>query len=48
MHKEYPILEFDSALEAILEPKRLIHPIDIPERAVVCFLAVKSMLILKL
>lgn len=37
MHKDYPILEFDPALEAILEPKRLIHPIDIPEHAVVCF-----------
>jgi uridine phosphorylase len=37
MQKEYPILEFDSALEAILEPKLLIHPIDIPEHAVVCF-----------
>jgi uridine phosphorylase len=37
MHREYPILEFDTALEAILEPKRLIHPIDIPEHAVVCF-----------
>lgn len=37
MHDEYPILEFDTALEAILEPKRLIRPIDIPEHAVVCF-----------
>lgn len=33
----HPILEFDHALEAVLEPKRLIKPIDIPERAVVCF-----------
>jgi uridine phosphorylase len=37
MHDDYPILEFDSDAEAILEPKRLIHPIDIPEHAVVCF-----------
>jgi uridine phosphorylase len=37
MHDEYPILEFDPASEAILEPNRLIHPIDIPEHAVVCF-----------
>ncbi len=37
MYDEYPILEFDTAKEAILEPKRLIHPIDIPEHAVVCF-----------
>ena len=37
MHDPYPILEFDPTLEAILEPKRLIHPIDIPEHAVICF-----------
>jgi uridine phosphorylase len=37
MQKEYPILEFDNAREAILEPKRLINPIDIPEYAVACF-----------
>ena len=37
MQKEYPILEFDNAPEAILEPKRLINPIDIPEHAVACF-----------
>src|SRR5579871_81871 len=32
-----PILEFDPAPEAFLEPKKLIKPLDIPERAVVCF-----------
>src|SRR6266849_5778905 len=37
MQQEYPILEFDKAPEAILEPKRLISPIDIPEHAVACF-----------
>jgi len=37
MQDEYPILEFDNAPEAILEPKRLIMPIDIPEHAVACF-----------
>ena len=37
MQQDYPILEFDSAPEAILEPKRLIKPIDIPEHAVACF-----------
>src|SRR5712692_8239000 len=37
MQQEYPILEFDNAPEAILEPKRLITPIDIPEHAVACF-----------
>lgn len=33
----YPILEFDDAPDAVLEPSRLIKPMDIPERAVVCF-----------
>ncbi len=32
-----PILEFDSTAEALLEPQRLIKPIDIPEHAVACF-----------
>ncbi len=33
----YPILEFDTTPEAILEPGRLIQAIDIPEHAVACF-----------
>ena len=33
----YPILEFDEAAEGVLEPSRLIKPMDIPEHAVVCF-----------
>ena len=33
----FPILEFDSTREAMLEPSRLIHPADVPERAVLCF-----------
>ncbi len=37
MQEEYPILEFDAAPEAILEPQRLLKPIDIPEHAVACF-----------
>lgn len=37
MQRDYPILEFDSALEAMLEPRRIIKPIDIPEHAVACF-----------
>ena len=37
MQKEYPILEFDAAPEAILEPGHLLQPIDIPEHAVACF-----------
>ena len=32
-----PILEFDAAPEAVLEPRRLITAIDLPENAVVCF-----------
>ena len=35
--REYPILEFDGALEAMLEPKRLINPGDVPEHAIACF-----------
>ena len=34
---EYPILEFDSTREAMLEPARLIRPMDISQYAVVCF-----------
>lgn len=37
MQYDYPILEFDSAHEAILEPKRLIKAIDVSEYAVACF-----------
>lgn len=38
MHDDYPILEFDASSEAIIEPKRLIRPIeDMPEHAVLCF-----------
>ena len=37
MQENYPILEFDAAPEAILEPGRLLQPIDIPEHAVACF-----------
>ncbi len=37
MQRDYPILEFDNAPEAILEPKRIIKPIDAPKHAVACF-----------
>jgi len=37
MRQNYPILEFDPALEAIIEPGRLIAPIDTPEHCVICF-----------
>lgn len=33
----YPILEYDATREAIIEPGRVIAPIDIPERCVLCF-----------
>jgi uridine phosphorylase len=33
----YPILEFDPAREALIEPSRLIKPCDIPEHCVICF-----------
>lgn len=33
----YPILEFDPAREAVLEPSRVKTPMDVPEHAVVCF-----------
>jgi len=35
--RDYPILEFDDAPEAVIEPKRLIEPGDVPRHAVVCF-----------
>ena len=35
--RDYPILEFDDAPEAVIEPKRLIEPGDVPRQAVVCF-----------
>jgi uridine phosphorylase len=33
----YPILEFDAAPEAFIEPSKVISPRDIPEHCVVCF-----------
>jgi uridine phosphorylase len=35
--ENYPILEFDPAPSAMLEPSRLVKSIDIPEHAVACF-----------
>ncbi len=36
--REFPILEFDPAAEAIIEPSRVIQPLaDVPEHCVVCF-----------
>jgi uridine phosphorylase len=36
---EFPILEYDDAAEAILEPGKVIEPIDAPEHCVICFFA---------
>jgi len=33
----YPILEFDPAREALIEPSRLIKPRGVPEHCVICF-----------
>lgn len=32
--KEYPILEFDDCKEAVIEPSKILEPIDIPEHCV--------------
>lgn len=37
MKKEFPILEFDNASNAIIEPKKVIQKIDLPEQVVICF-----------
>ncbi len=37
MQQPYPILEFDPAPEALIEPGRLIRPLDIAEHCVLCF-----------
>jgi uridine phosphorylase len=37
MNSAYPILEFDPAREALIEPSRLIKPRDVPEHCVICF-----------
>ncbi len=33
----YPILEYDPAREALIEPSRLIKPRDVPQHCVICF-----------
>jgi uridine phosphorylase len=38
MHAQpYPILEYDPAPEGVIEPSRIIEPIDAPEHCVICF-----------
>jgi len=36
---DFPILEYDGAREAILEPAKLVHPMDVPKHCVICFFA---------
>lgn len=37
LRKEFPILEFDAAKEAVIEPHKIIKKLDIPEYGVMCF-----------
>jgi uridine phosphorylase len=37
MQSNYPILEFDPSPEAIIEPARVIQPMEVPEQCVICF-----------
>jgi len=37
MRQEFPILEFDPAREAIIDPRKVLSARDVPERAVICF-----------
>ena len=37
MRERYPILECDRAREALIEPGRVVRPIDAPEHCVACF-----------
>lgn len=37
MRRDYPILEFDPAREAVIEPSRCIEPQGLPEHCVICF-----------
>ncbi|GAB4413362.1 MAG: nucleoside phosphorylase [Anaerolineales bacterium] len=35
--KRYPILEFDPARDAVIQPSQVVKPADVPERCVLCF-----------
>lgn len=37
MESDYPILEYDPTSSAIIEPGRLVKPIEMPEHCVLCF-----------
>jgi uridine phosphorylase len=39
MRAPYPILEFDPAPEAFIEPSKVVRPRDVPEHCVICFFA---------
>lgn len=36
---DFPILEFDATRSAILEPSKVVEPLDAPEHCVICFFA---------
>jgi DNA gyrase/topoisomerase IV subunit A len=38
MWSDHPILQFDPAHEAVIEPAKFIEPADVPEAAVLCYL----------
>jgi uridine phosphorylase len=35
--REFPILEYDPAREALIEPSKIFTPCDVPEHCVICF-----------
>jgi len=37
MQREYPILEFDPTVQAVIEPQYIVQAIDAPEHCIVCF-----------
>ena len=37
IHNEFPILKFDEDRDAFIRPEKLIKPLDVSERAVICF-----------
>ncbi len=37
MYDDFPILEYDPASEAVIEPSRVISPQDVPHHCIVCF-----------
>jgi uridine phosphorylase len=36
-HKEYPLLEYDASVPAVIEPSRVVDDIGAPEHCVLCF-----------